>query len=305
MSRGPKQSKPSLAHGGHAARASRPRPAQGSQRLQKAMAAAGVGSRRKCEALIAAGRVEVDGRVVTELGTRVDPARQEIRVDGVLLKRPRLVYFLINKPPGAISTNYDPSGRLRVIDLVPGGRQRVYAVGRLDRSSEGLMLVTNDGDLANRLTHPRFGVEKTYHVTVAGEPSREDLHKLLRGVHLAEGVARASRVAVLAAHPHSTELEIVLREGKNREIRRILAKAGHKVLRLRRVAIDGVKLKNLPPGAHRALHADELAQLRAASSFRPKRSADELASRDAQVVYRRRALKQNSSKNRLTRKERK
>jgi 23S rRNA pseudouridine2605 synthase len=260
------------------------------QRLQKVMAAAGIGSRRKCEDLIRAGRVEVDGQVVTELGTRVDQRRQEIHVDGVALKRPKLVYYLVNKPPGVVSTSYDPAGRMRVIDLVPPGRERVYTVGRLDRSSEGLMLVTNDGELANQLTHPKFGVAKTYQVTVAGQPAPNDLQKLTSGVHLAEGVARAERVTVLGAHGQSTLLEIVLREGKNREIRRILARVGHKVLALKRVAIGPLKFKDLPVGAHRRLSIAEVEELRhsVARRRRPADAAEEQPD-TKRVVYRRRA----------------
>lgn len=231
-------------------------------RLQKVLALAGLGSRRKCEQLITTGRVEVDGQTVIELGTRVDPHAQEIRVDGEPLAKARLVYYLVNKPPGVVSTNYDPAGRPRVIDLIPPSRERIYTVGRLDMSSEGLILVTNDGELANQLTHPRYGVQKTYNALVAGEPTREDLEQLTSGVHLAEGVARATRVAVKSSHKDSTSLEIVLQEGKNREIRRLLARVGHKVLKLRRVAIGHLKLKNLPPGEFRRLTRDEVQQLR-------------------------------------------
>ena len=144
------------------------------QRLQKALAAAGYGSRRSCEQLILAGRVEVDREVVIELGTRVDIKRQEIRVDGEVLARPKLVYYLVNKPTGVVCTNRDPGSRMRVIDLVPDGEQ-LFTVGRLDRSSEGLIIVTNDGDLSHRLAHPRFEVEKTYAVEVAGQLSQQEL----------------------------------------------------------------------------------------------------------------------------------
>jgi len=141
-----------------------------------------------------------------------------------------------------VSTNRDPSGRPRVIDLVPTKDARLFAIGRLDLHSEGLILVTNDGELANRLTHPRYGVRKTYRVVVAGRPERDVLAKLLEGVHLAEGVARAERVDVKSFHKESTVLEMVLREGKNREIRRILARLGHKVERLTRIAVGPVRL---------------------------------------------------------------
>jgi 23S rRNA pseudouridine2605 synthase len=226
------------------------------------LAAAGLGSRRQCEELITAGRVEVDRQVVTELGTRVDPLRQQIRVDGVPLARPKLVYYAVNKPVGVLCTNRDPSGRPRVVDLVPGTDARLFTIGRLDLHSEGLILVTNDGELANRLTHPRYGVPKTYRVVVAGRPERDVLSKLLQGVHLAEGVARAERAGIKSSHKDSTLLEMVLREGKNREIRRILARVGHKVLRLTRVAVGPVRLGTLPSGGCRRLTAEEVAALR-------------------------------------------
>jgi 23S rRNA pseudouridine2605 synthase len=234
----------------------------GSERLQKVLAAAGLGSRRQCEELITAGRVEVDRGVVTELGTRVDPTQQEVRVDGIPLRRPKLVYFAVNKPSGVVSTNRDPAGRPRVIDLVPSGHERLFAIGRLDLHSEGLILVTNDGELANHLTHPRYGVAKTYRVIVAGSPTREVLDQLRHGVRLAEGFARAERVAVKSHHKGSTLLEMVLREGKNREIRRILARVGHKVLHLTRVAVGPVRLGDLPSGASRRLTREEIQALR-------------------------------------------
>lgn len=226
------------------------------------MAAAGIGSRRHCEELILAGRVEVDRRTVRKLGTCVDAERQEVRVDGTPLKPTRRAYYLVHKPAGVVSTNFDPSGRPRVIDLLPPTKERLFTVGRLDLSSEGLMLVTNDGELANRLTHPRYGVEKTYHALVAGKPAAEVLESLRRGVHLAEGVARAESVKVRKELPQSTLLEIVLAEGRNREIRRMLANVGHKVLRLKRVAIGPVRLKDIEPGEWRPLRRDELAALR-------------------------------------------
>lgn len=230
------------------------------QRLQKVLAAAGLGSRRQCEELIREGRVEVDRRVVTELGTRVDPYAQEIRVDGQPLRPRKKVYYAVHKPPGVVTTQRDPAGRPRVVDLVPT-QQRVFAVGRLDRSSEGLIFVTNDGDFANRITHPRYGVEKTYLVRVAGVPQPRQLARLKRGVHLAEGVARVQRVAVKRRHGQSTDLVIVLNEGRNREIRRILAKVGHKVLALKRVAIGPVKLADLPSGGWRRLTPQEVTKL--------------------------------------------
>jgi 23S rRNA pseudouridine2605 synthase len=233
----------------------------GPQRLQKILAAAGLGSRRQCEELITTGRVDVDRRVVTELGARADAATQEIRVDGQSLPKPRLHYYAVHKPPGVLSTNRDPSGRRRVIDLMPQSHLRLFTVGRLDLHSEGLILVTNDGELANRLTHPRYGVRKTYRVQVAGKPENDVLTKLRSGVRLAEGVARVEDVRILSHHKNSTVLEMVLREGQNREIRRVLARMGHKVMRLIRTSVGPVRLGNLPPGAFRLLSRDEVAAL--------------------------------------------
>lgn len=217
------------------------------------------------------GRVEVDRQVVTALGTKVDPARQQIRVDGAVLARPKLLHYMVNKPRGVVSTNYDPAGRPRVVDLLPARSERLFTVGRLDMSSEGLMLVTNDGELANRLAHPRYGVEKTYVVEVAGRLEREDLSELRKGVHLAEGFARVVGARIKAQHAKSTSVEIVLKEGKNREIRRLLARIGHKVLRLKRIALGPLRLGELVPGEFRPVTRDELSRLREASGAPGKR----------------------------------
>src|SRR5438128_6243595 len=164
------------------------------ERLNKFLAHAGVGSRRRVEDLIRAGRVSVDGQPVRELGTKVDPAGQRVSVDGQPIHEERLVYWLVHKPRGYVCTNYDPARRPRAIDLVPHVDQRAYTVGRLDEDSEGLLLLTNDGDLANLLMHPRFGVEKTYVVQVAGHPSAAALQQLLKGIWLSEGHVRVSAV---------------------------------------------------------------------------------------------------------------
>jgi 23S rRNA pseudouridine2605 synthase len=230
-------------------------------RLQKFMARAGIGSRRQCEELITSGRVEIDGKTVVELGTKVQP-HARVTVDGTALAGTRLAYYIVNKPQGVVSTNFDPSGRPRVIDLLPNVRERLFTVGRLDMSSEGLILLTNDGELANRLAHPRYEVEKTYHVLVAGTPDLEVLATLRRGVHLAEGMARVTGARIKKTLKQSTLLEIVLSEGKNREIRRVLAKVGHKVLRLKRIAIGNVRLGELAAGESRRLTSDEVKGLR-------------------------------------------
>ncbi|MEC8344726.1 MAG: pseudouridine synthase [Planctomycetota bacterium] len=240
------------------------------ERLQKILALAGFGSRRDCETLITEGRVEVDGKTVSELGTKVDSSRQKIAVDGERIKIAKKEYFLINKPTGVLSTNWDPSGRTRVIDLIPTG-QRVFTVGRLDKSSEGLIIVTNDGAVAQRLTHPRYGVEKVYEVVVSGHPSREVLRQLMTGVRLSEGWAKAKRVRSRRKLKHTTVLEIVLNEGKNREIRRLMAKLEHKVIRLKRIAIGRIRLGDMQPGECRALTRDEIKEIRRVSA--PKAAA--------------------------------
>jgi len=235
------------------------------ERLQKILAHAGVGSRRQCEELIAAGRVSVDGVILRQLGTQVDPEKQRVAVDGEAIHAERHVYWLVNKPRGYLCTNRDPARRPLAIELVPHVDQRVYTVGRLDEDSEGLLLLTNDGALAHRLMHPRFGVEKTYVVQVAGSPSREDIDKLLKGVWLSDGQVKARHVKRLKGQGTSTWLRIILSEGKNREIRRMLARLGHKVLRLRRTAIGPIALGALASGKTRKMSGAELRELQRAS----------------------------------------
>jgi 23S rRNA pseudouridine2605 synthase len=234
----------------------------GMDRLNKFLAHAGVGSRRQCDELIAAGRVKINGEVVRDFGTRVEPGKQQVSVDDHPVRAEKLVYWLVNKPPGYLCTNFDPTGRPRAIDLVPHVEQRVYTVGRLDEGSEGLLLLTNDGDLAAELMHPRYGVEKTYEVLVAGVPSRQDLEQLLKGVWLSDGRVQARSVKKLKRQGESTWLRIALTEGRNREIRRMLARLGHKVMRLRRVAIGPVRLDRLPKGKARKIQRAELEALR-------------------------------------------
>ncbi|MEZ6088603.1 MAG: pseudouridine synthase [Pirellulaceae bacterium] len=236
------------------------KPSSSEIRLQRVLANAGFGSRRKCEELIAEGRIEVDGEIVTQLGTRVNPRTSKIRVDGVPIKQPKLVYFALNKPVGIVTTNRDPQGRPRVIDMI-NEPERVFPVGRLDRSSEGLILLTNDGELADGLAHPRHGITKKYLVTVAGIVEKETMKQMREGIHFAEGRFQVEGVRFLRTRGQATELEIVLREGKNREIRRILARLGHKVLQLKRIAIGSLKLGDLPTGAYRSLDHRELKKL--------------------------------------------
>ena len=238
------------------------KPKGSQERLQKVLAAAGLGSRRQCEELISTGRVDVDGEVVTQLGTRVDPLKQRIRVDGMELRKPRTVWYALNKPVGVVCTNRDPGGRPRAVDLVPESKERLFAVGRLDMNSEGLLLLTNDGDLANQLAHPRYGITKTYRVLVAGQPTPEVMAQLRKGVYLSEGLTKISGITIKQRYKKSTVLEMVLKEGKNREIRRVLARVGHKVMRLVRVATGPIKLGELEPGDSRRLNQKEIEALR-------------------------------------------
>jgi len=236
------------------------------ERLQKVLARAGLGSRRACEEVIRQGRVTVDGRVA-HLGQSVDPRRQEVRVDGRPLHFPeKHTYLLLHKPPGVLSTVRDPHGRPTVLDLVPAPT-RLYPVGRLDRESEGLILLTDDGELAYRLTHPRYQVEKEYHVLVEGHPSLEVLSRWRSGrVPLEERPAPA-RVEVLRTEGEMTWLRVVLREGRKRQIRLVAEALGHPVRRLVRVRLDGLRLGKLPPGAWRPLRPEEVARLRRAAGL--------------------------------------
>ena len=235
-------------------------------RLQKVLAHAGLGSRRGCEQLILQGRVSVDGEVVRQLGTRVDRARARIAVDSEPIRLEKFVYYAVNKPKGYVSTNFDPGGRPRVVDLLPEVPERVYTVGRLDEDSTGLMILTNDGEVANRLAHPRYGVEKLYRALVAGLPTHETLAKLTEGIWLSDGKVRAKRARIVGRQGQATALELVLAEGKKREIRRMLSKLGHKVMSLNRLAVGPISLKGLPTGECRPLSRHEVDLLRKVAS---------------------------------------
>ena len=230
-------------------------------RLNRYLALAGLGSRRQVEDLIRAGRVSVDGEIVRDLSVRVEPG-QTVALDGESVRPQRYVYWVVNKPPGYLSTTYDPDNRPKVVDLLLHVPERIFMVGRLDEESEGLMLLTNDGELAYRLTHPKFGIEKTYIAQVAGLPSQDILHQLVKGVWTSDGKMRVKRVRRLGLRGKSTFLEITLAEGKNREIRRMLARLGHKVMHLKRIAIGPLKLGRLKKGRCRPLTRKELDALR-------------------------------------------
>jgi 23S rRNA pseudouridine2605 synthase len=231
-------------------------------RLQKVLAQAGIGSRRACEDLIAAGRVQVDGQTIRELGVRVDAKRQAVHVDGVRIQvDTSMVYLVLNKPPGVVSTMDDPEGRPCIGDLLIGREERLFHVGRLDAATEGLLLLTNDGDLANRLSHPSHEVPKTYLAEVAG-PLAKDVGKRLRaGIELDDGPAKVDSFRVIDARPGKALVEIVLHEGRNHIVRRLLAAVGHPVEQLVRIQVGPIKLGDLRSGRTRSLHGDELGRL--------------------------------------------
>jgi pseudouridine synthase len=231
------------------------------ERLQRALARAGFGSRRSSEELIAAGLVTVNGRVAT-LGDKVDPAADTVTVRGATVNLdPSVRYLALHKPAGVVTTMQDPQGRRDIRELLPDDGPRVFPVGRLDRDSEGLLLAMNDGDLANALTHPSYGIEKEYLVEVEGSPGGRHLGALRGGVDLDDGPARARSVRIVDARPGRAQLALVMTEGRKREVRRMLEALELPVRRLLRVRIGPVHLGHLTPGGRRDLTADELLAL--------------------------------------------
>jgi 23S rRNA pseudouridine2605 synthase len=232
------------------------------ERLQKVLAQAGISSRRKAEEIIAAGRVTVNGRVVREMGVKVDPGRDRVTVDGIDAELTPREYWLLHKPVGVITTVDDPWGRPTARSMVPTAA-RVFPVGRLDADSSGLVLFTNDGELAYRLMHPRFEHGKTYRVRVAGRPDAEDLRRLRRGMRLDGRHTAPAEVAMLETTNGDTWLEMVLHEGRKRQIRRMLSEIGHPVQALVRVQVGALELGDLPPGKARRLTPEERLALKA------------------------------------------
>lgn len=222
------------------------------ERLQKILAAAGIDSRRNCEELIRQGEVTVNGRVVDTLPAFADPQRDDIRVNGRRLPSPEKVYYLLNKPKGVICTSRDPQGRPKAIDLIDV-QERVFCVGRLDADTVGAILLTNDSELANRMTHPKYELPKTYHVRVRGRMEAEDIEKLKQGVWLAEGKTGRASVKVLKKLQDETILEVQIRQGLNRQVRRSFARLGYKVRELKRIQIGNLTVKGLQSGAYRRL----------------------------------------------------
>lgn len=230
-------------------------------RLNKLLADNGIASRRRADQLIADGEVMVDGRIVTELGTKVDPTVQRVEWDGVVLRSggELLRYYLLNKPTGVVCTNDEKELRRRAWDMITDpDKGRIYPVGRLDVDSSGLIILTNDGDFTHKVTHPSFGIEKTYEVKIPGNVADHDLERIRKGLHLAEGRTAGARIAVLSRNDHATRVSITLTEGKNREVRRVFARFGYKVKELHRVAIGPLKDRGLGVGHWRQLGPEEV-----------------------------------------------
>ncbi|NLK53014.1 MAG: rRNA pseudouridine synthase [Syntrophomonadaceae bacterium] len=233
------------------------------ERLQKVLAKAGIASRRHSEKIIAAGRVKVNGQVVTKPGTVVNCEQDIIEVDNQrLLRSEEKVYLLLNKPTGYVTTLRDPQGRKKIIDLVREVPQRVYPVGRLDYDTEGLLLMTNDGDLAHALTHPRYGVEKTYLVKIFGLPKPHKLKSLRQGIRLEDGMTAPAQVKLVSRLNGNALLEIKIREGRKRQIRRMCEAIGHPVMRLTRTHVDFLDLEGVKLGTYRFLTSEEIDRLK-------------------------------------------
>lgn len=256
------------------------------ERLQKILAGAGVASRRRAEELIAAGRVSVNGQVVREMGVRADPSTDRVELDGKTIVGPgagatpaQMVYVAMNKPVGVVTTASDPEGRPTVLDVLKAesararALPRLFPVGRLDADTTGLLLLTNDGELTFRLTHPRYGVDKEYRALVRGRPDEEDLERLRRGVEIEGEKTSPARVEETGRRGGDTWLRVVIHEGRKRQVRLMLATAGHHVIELQRVRIGPLSLGNLEPGRWRLLEAHEVKALRQAVALEPGRHA--------------------------------
>lgn len=251
-------------------------------RLQKFLSDAGVASRRQAEELILAGQVLVNDHIVDTLPAFIDPEHDRVIANGVPVRAQRHEYFILHKPKGVVCTNHDPAGRIRAVDLLPDLPVRLFPVGRLDVETTGLLLMTNDGELTEQLTHPRFGIPKTYRAEVRGQVPADLPAQMKKGIYLAEGKAQASEVAIVHASRDRSVLTVTLREGRNRQVRRMLARLGFPVKTLKRLQIGPLSLRALPLGAARRLSDAELKALRkeveahfpaTAAARRPRRTA--------------------------------
>ncbi|MCL2341301.1 MAG: rRNA pseudouridine synthase [Proteobacteria bacterium] len=231
------------------------------ERLQKILAKAGIASRRQAEQLIRAGRIRINGQVVVAMGCTADPARDRITCDGKPIASEEKIYVLLNKPAGYVTTLADPQGRPVVSELLDGISARLFPVGRLDLDTEGALLMTNDGDLANRILHPRFEVNKTYEALVAGSPSPEQLRLLAQGIVIDGVKTQPARIRVLQRRPNASLIEITIHEGKKRQVRKMFQAIAHRVLHLKRTAYGRLRLGGLPLGKFRVLSADDLKKI--------------------------------------------
>ncbi len=229
------------------------------ERLQKILARAGVASRRTAEQLIRAGRVSIDGRIVTEMGIKTDPLQYRIEVDGKpIAQQEDKIYILLNKPVDYLCTLRDPQGRPIITSLLQGVNARVFPVGRLDLDTEGALLLTNDGELAQKILHPRYEVNKTYEAKVVGRPGKQSLARLAAGIELEGRKTWPAQLRVLGRRPHDTTIAITIHEGRKRQVRKMFAAIGHRVLRLKRTAYGNLRLGNLPSGKFRYLPPEDI-----------------------------------------------
>ena len=232
------------------------------ERLQKYLASCGVASRRMSEEIIKSGRVAVNGQIVTEMGVKIKIGTDKVTVDGKdITPEEEHVYLMLNKPEGYVTTAHDPQGRPTVLDLVAEVPQRVFPIGRLDVDTEGLLFLTNDGELAYRLTHPKFAVTKVYHALVTGKPSEDKLDRMRNGLKLEDGMTKPCTVKVIRRYNHKTMLEITISEGRNRQVRRMCQAIGDPIIELERVKIENIELSQVKRGQYRKLTLEELAPL--------------------------------------------
>ncbi len=231
-------------------------------RLQKVLADAGIASRRKSEEIIQSGRVRVNGQIVREMGTKVDPVRDRVEVDGKRISAEAIVTIIMNKPRGVVCTRSDPEGRATVIELVKGIRERLYPVGRLDFATSGALLLTNDGDLSYALTHPKHGVEKKYLLKIRGRVSNDILDKWRTGVNIGDATTRPAQIFKVEEEDNFTWIEITLKEGRNRQIRRMGEATGLDVVKLKRISFAGITIEKLRVGQYRYLTQKELSRLK-------------------------------------------
>ena len=240
-------------------------------RLSKYLADAGIASRRKSEKLISDGRVKVNGEIVREQGRLINPDLDMVEIDGTKVQAQDKIYLMLNKPAGYLSSTFDPQGRPTVMELLKGIKGRLYPVGRLDLDTRGLLLLSNDGDFTNLIIHPRYHIEKKYQAQVEGLITPEAVETLTRGVHLEDGPTAPARVKVLKCERGSTLIEIVIHEGRKRQVKRMLAAVGFPVISLSRIALAFLTLEDLPEGQYRPLQPDEVDGLRELAQFSSKK----------------------------------